>query len=225
MALAAGLAGESACPTLRAVDQKRRNLAVAAVAPNPECATGACEAAIERLEALILRLPHDYTALYQLGVCYAGVCRSHPLVHPGIAAEYLRHSLSLAGEQPGVRAAILDQLGHTLLQLGDPAALRSAIECHSEAAGLYHSRGMAEDGSRTEYNLGNSNCELSELTGEDHWSEAIRHYKAALSSPERRVAVLTNLATAYRQVNDISSCIRCYRRALATKTVRTNPAK
>ncbi len=196
-----------------------------ALAPLPECATGKCPAAIDRLEALICRRPHDYTAHYQLGVCYAGLCRKHPLVSPALAAAYLRHSLTLAGEQWGARAAILDQLGHTLLQLSDDAGLREAIARHSEAAALYQTLGLAEEASRAEYNLGNSCCELSEATGEDHWREAILHYRAALASRSRRAAVLTNMATAYRHVNDLANCIRCYRQALATRTVRENPDK
>lgn len=198
---------------------------------NPACARGECEGAIALLEQSVQRQPHNYTLHYNLGVCYGGLCRSHPLVHPNTAAAYLRQALRLAPEPAGVRAAILDQLAGTLLQVPGEAALREAIAHHLEAAGLYRTLGMGADWSRTEYNLGNSCCELSESTGEEHWNEAIAHYLASLEvqpgekNPDRDMAAMINLGTAYRRVHNLAGSVRCYRRALRFPAARSNPEK
>jgi tetratricopeptide (TPR) repeat protein len=104
--------------------------------------------------------------------------------------------------------------------------LRDAIECHIEAAAIYRSLGMADDWGRTQFNLGNSYCELSEITGEDYWQEAVLHFEASLrvrtreKDPERHAAVLENLGSAYRRLScgcpgdNIGKSIKCYRRAL-----------
>jgi len=198
---------------------------------NPACARGDCPGSIALLEQSLQRQPHNYALHYNLGVCYGGLCRSHALVHPDTAAAYLRQALRLAPAPAAVRAAILDQLAETLLQVSGESALREAIDHHREAAGLYRTMGMAADWSRTEYNLGNSCCELSESTAEEHWSEAIAHYLTCLEvqprekSPERHLAVLINLGTAYRRAHDLDRSIQCYRRALRFQAARSNPEK
>ena len=198
---------------------------------NPACARGDCEGPIALLEQSVQRQPHNYALHYNLGVCYGGLCRSHPLVHPDTAAAYLRQALRLAPAPAAVRAAILDQLAGTLLQVPGETALREAIGHHLEAAGLYRSLGMAADWSRTEYNLGNSCCELSESTGEEHWTEAIAHYLTSLEvqrrekNPDRDMAVLINLGTAYRRVHNPGGSVQCYRRALRFPAARSNPEK
>ncbi|MDR3698282.1 MAG: hypothetical protein P4L56_01525 [Candidatus Sulfopaludibacter sp.] len=200
-------------------------------AQNPACALGDCEASIAVLEQSVCRQPHNYALHYKLGVCYGGLCRSHPLVHPDTAAAYLRQALRLVPEPTGVRAAILDQLAGTLLRIPGDTALREAIDCHLEAARLYRTLGMAEDWSRTEYNLGNSCCDLSERTAEEHWREAIAHYLTSLEIQTREkhaardAAVLINLGTAYRRVHNLDLCINCYRRALRFQATRSNPEK
>ena len=198
---------------------------------NPACACGDCEGSIALLEQFVQRQPHNYALHYNLGVCYGGLCRSHPLVHPDTATAYLRQALRLAPAPAGVRAAILDQLAGTLLHVPGETALREAIDRHLEAAGLYRTLGMAADWSRTEYNLGNSCCELSESSGEEHWSEAIAHYLTSLEieprekNPERDMAVLINLGTAYRRVHNPGGSVQCYRRALRYPAARCNPEK
>jgi tetratricopeptide (TPR) repeat protein len=202
-----------------------------ASAQNPACALGDCEASIAMLEESVCRQPHNYTLHYKLGVCYGGLCRNHPLVHPETAAAYLRQALRLVPKPTGVRAAILDQLAGTLLHMPGETALREAIDHHLEAAGLYRALGMAGDWSRTEYNLGNSCCDLSERTGEEHWREAIAHYLTSLEiqtwekDANRDMAVLINLGTAYRRTGNLDRCIQCYRRALRFHAARSNPEK
>ena len=117
---------------------------------------------------------------------------------------------SLAPDRGRFRAAVVDQLGNTLCHSGSTpraVALRAAIECHIEAAEIYQSLGMADDWGRTQFNLGNSCCDLSEITGEDHWQEAVFHYEESLrvrtreKDPERHAAVLENLGSAYRRLS------------------------
>ena len=187
------------------------------------CENRACEKAISLLEEALRQRPIDFTLHYRLGQCYGGLCRRHSLVHSEMALAFLRQALRLARDRPGARAEVLDQLAATLLESGSPAregVLLEAIGYHEEAAGLYRSLGMEEDWGRAEYNLGNSYCELAELTGQELWREAIAHYLAVLEvrtreqDPEAYAAVLTNLGTAYRHVPAIGLCIQYYHRAL-----------
>jgi len=194
------------------------------------CAYGDCEQAIGLFERAVGLEPYDFRLHYRLGMCYGGCCRLHALVHPDMAVAYLRPALRLVGATPGrARAAIADQLGDTLCHGGTApraAALRTAVACHAEAAEIYQSLGMADDWGRTQFNLGNSCCELSEITGESHWQEAVFHYEESLrvrtreKDPERHAAVLENLGSAYHRLSDhgtggnVRKSIECYRRAL-----------
>ncbi len=199
------------------------------------CGARECENAIGLWETAVARQPYDYELHFQLGLCYGGLCEQHPMVHPDMAVAYLRHALRLTEAAPKkVRAAIVDQLGDTLYHSGSapgPAALRAAIECHREAAELYQSLGMAEDWGRVQFNLGNYHCDLSEITGEDHWQEAVLHYRESLrvrtreKDPALHASVLENLGSAHRRLSGINECIKCYRRALRIYTAASRPAK
>jgi tetratricopeptide (TPR) repeat protein len=204
------------------------------------CAAGECEAAINLLEEAVRGHPYDFRLHYRLGLCYGGCCRDHPLVQPDMAIPYLRQALRLAGADPRQRAAVADQLANTLLHsrtMPLHMALRAAIDCHVEAAELYASLELQDEWARVEFNLGNSWCDLSEITGEDHWREAVTHYENALrvrtreKDPERYAAVLENLGAAYRRLpgtdaaGNIRKCIQCYRRALCVYAPKTHPEK
>lgn len=205
------------------------------------CGARDCENAIHLWEKAVGSQPHDYELHFQLGLCYGGLCERHPLVHPDMAVAYLRHALRLTEAAPKrVRVAIVDQLGDTLCHSGSDsgtAALRAAIECQVEAAEMYQSLGMTEDWGRIQFNLGNSCCDLSEIAGEDHWQEAVFHYRESLrvrtreKDPERHAAVLENLGSAYRRLSvsgtgePVKESIRCYRRALRIYAVASRPEK
>jgi tetratricopeptide (TPR) repeat protein len=146
-----------------------------------------------------------------------------------MAVSYLRQAGQLVGPScPEYRAGVLDLLADTLCRNRNhpaPAALREAIDFRREAAGIYQSLGRADDWARTQFNLGNSCCDLSELTGEDHWQEAVSHYRESLrvrtpeKDPERYAAVLENLGSACRRLaggleEHVRESIRCYLRAL-----------
>jgi tetratricopeptide (TPR) repeat protein len=207
--------------------------------PN-RCSAGSCEEVIPALEEAIRRRPCDARGYYQLGLCYSGSCQAHGLVSPEMAAAYLRRALDLEDGPALFRASILDALGNTLIRCaGQPAdaALRDAIACHTEAAGIYRAAGNSSDWARTQFNLGNSCCELSESTGEDHWHEAVSHYERSLEvrtrnrDPERYAAVLENLGTAYRRLEvgpdgaNVKKSIDCYRRALRECPCSRHPAR
>jgi tetratricopeptide (TPR) repeat protein len=205
------------------------------------CAAGRCPEAIDLLEQAVRSQPSNFRLHHALGVCYSGSCCTHALTHPDIAAQYLRHALELLGAEPRLtRAAILDALGNTLRHSrGLPAAsaLEASIDCHRAAAEIYQSLGMADDWGRTQFNLGNSCCDLSEITGEDHWQEAVAHYQESLrvrtleKDPERHAAVLENLGSAFRRLpcggngNNVRKSIQCYRRALRIYAPATHPGK
>jgi len=194
------------------------------------CAQGECENAIGLLENAVAHEPHDFRLYYRLGQCYGGGCRRHALVHPDMAIAYFRQALRLIGTRPGkFRAVILDQFGNTLCHsasLPRTDALRAAIECHVEAAEIYQALGMDDDWGRTQFNLGNSCCDLSEISGEDHWQDAVFHYEQSLrvrtreKDPERHAAALENLGSAYRRLSgggdgaSVNKSIGCYQRAL-----------
>jgi len=199
------------------------------------CANGECQKAIGLFENTLARQPHDFRLHYRLGLCYGGDCRPHPLVHADMAVAYLRQALHLIGAIPGrVRASVVDQLGNALCHQGGAPrtnALRAAIECHREAAEIYQSLGMADDCGRARFNVGNSCCELSEITGEDHWQEAVLHYRESLrvrtreKDPERHAAVLENLGSAYRRLPSARKSIQCYQQALRIYTAAAHPEK
>ena len=137
------------------------------------------------------------------------------------------------------RAGILDALGNALVRStkARQQALRDAIVCHREAADLYAALGRRDDWARTQFNLGNSCCDLGEATGEDHWQEAVDHYRRSLKvrtrqkDPARYAAVLENLGTAYRRASTddagagVKKCIACYRRALRVYSPDAYPGK
>jgi tetratricopeptide (TPR) repeat protein len=201
------------------------------------CAEGRCERAIELLEEALREQSLGFGLHYALGRCYGGGCRTHSLTDPDMASAYLRRSLDLLGDERGLsRAATLDELGNTLVRSrGAPRdeALRRAIECHREAAEIYARLGNRQEWARTQFNLGNSSCELSETTGEDHWREAVSHYEDSLrvrtreADPEGHAASLENLGTAYRRLSgaDVRKCIGCFRKALHVYTAAAYPGK
>jgi tetratricopeptide (TPR) repeat protein len=207
--------------------------------PNP-CGGRPCEEAIATFEAAVRERPADALGHYQLGLCYSGSCRVHSQVSPEMATAYLWRALALAGAGEFLRASILDALGNTLIRCPDrprDAALRDAIACHGEAAAMYRAIGNPGDWARTQFNLGNSCCELSEATGEDHWQEAVCHYEKSLEvrtrkeNSERYAAVLENLGTAYRRLPgeaagaNVRKSIECYHRALRVCRRSANPAR
>jgi tetratricopeptide (TPR) repeat protein len=201
------------------------------------CAAHRCEDAIELLERTIRQGPSSYKLHYMLGVCYAGGCRRHSLANPEMAVPYLRHALQLAGTRDRrARAAILDELGNALCagsELPRDSVLRAAAACLAEAAQLYGAAGAPQQSARLHFNLGNTLCDLSEATGEDHWLDAVSHYQEALRirtrerDPERHAAVLENLGTAYRRLSgeNVGKCIRCYRQALRVYVAGKYPQK
>lgn len=199
------------------------------------CLAGKCEESIDLLEQAVRLRPGDYSLHYRLGICYGGCCRSHPLVHPDMAIPYFRQALRFLGDEPGAaRAAVLDQLGNTLIERSRTAeadSLRTAIDCHLSAAEIYRSLGMANEWARIQFNLGNSCCDLSEAAGEHHWAEAVSHYEQSLrirtrqKDPQLYAAVQENLGTAYRRLPDFLKSIQCYRRALWVHNPTANPEK
>jgi tetratricopeptide (TPR) repeat protein len=204
------------------------------------CAAGDCERAIGLWEKAVVRAPADYTLHYRLGICYGGACRTHGMVHGEMAVSYLRQASRLTenSEKRG-RAIIQEQLAGAICRGASPTAdaLRSAIECYREAAEIYLSSGMLADWARTQFNLGNTCCDLSELGEEEHWKEAVFHYTEALSARIReqdtdgQCAVLENLGTAYRRLQEgdsadnIRKSIQCYQRALRVRGTALNPSR
>lgn len=212
----------------------------AAEGADQACADGHCERAIPLLEEVIRRYPGDFRLHYRLGMCYGGSCRPHSLVSPEMAVPYFRQALRLVGGAPRTRADILDELAGALLRSPGTMrdqSLRAAIDCHTEAAEIYRSLGGADDWSRTKFNLGNSCCELSEITGENHWQEAIGHYEESLrvrtreKDAARYAAVLENLGSAYRSLPEsdagggVRKSIHLYRHALAIYSRSAYPGK
>jgi tetratricopeptide (TPR) repeat protein len=205
------------------------------------CEAGECENAVNFLERAVALEPHDFRLHYRLGLCYSGNCRPHALVHREMAIPYLRHALRLVGEDRGhYRAAVLDQLATTLCRRTTPpkvADLRESIGYHRQAAEIYHSLAMADEWARTHFNLGNSCCDLSEFTGEEHWQEAVFHFEESLrvrtlqQDRERHAAVLENLGSAYRRLTgrgdgkSAAKSIDCYHRALRIWNQRSHPRK
>ncbi len=200
------------------------------------CGAKRCEDAIHALESDLQRQPSDALACYELGLCYSGGCHSHSLVSPEMAVAYLRRALCLTNDTGLLRAYILEALGNTLAgetNSRNADALCEAIACHSQAADLYRAAGKSADRARAQFNLGNSCCELSEATGENHWREAIGHYEDALAvrtpgkDPAGRAAVLENLGTAYRQLRGsyVEKAVGCYRRALRLCSPTGSPAR
>jgi tetratricopeptide (TPR) repeat protein len=195
------------------------------------CDAGRCAEAIETLERMVRQFPGNHRLYLTLGICHSGVCRAHGMTHPPMAVQYLRHALTLVGEQPSPdRAEVLEALCNALARQPEEAALREAIERGREAAALYRQAGQVEDWARIQFNLGNSWCELSELTGEEHWREAVACYETVLDirtrqkDPERHAAVLENLGSAYRRL-DVVRAIQCYRRALRIFNATDYPAR
>jgi len=157
-----------------------------------------------------------------------------------MAVAYLRQALRLMGADTGrARAAVLDELGNALIRGADApreTALGDAIDSHRDAAQLYESLGQADDCARLHFNLANSCCELSDLTGTDHWQEAVLHYERSLrvrtrlADPERYAATLENLGTAYRRLpaadgSNVQNSIKCYRRAMHIYAAAAYPDK
>lgn len=206
------------------------------------CAGRDCEKAIDLLECAARARPGNLSLHYSLGLCYSGACGfGHPLICPDLAIPYLRRALALLGEDAGIaRATILDALGNALVRGRDAprvAAATTAIECFREAAGIYAECARIDDSARTLFNLANTLCDLSEITGEDHWREAVVHYEESLrvrtleKDPERHAAVLENLGSAYRRLSGggpadyVKKSIRCYQRALRIYVAASHPDK
>lgn len=182
------------------------------------CSRQDCETAIDLLESAVRSWPGSFALHHRLGMCYGGSCRTHSLTDHHIAIGYLRHALTLASTAPALpRATILDTLA------GGYSGARefpAAVDCETQAAALYLECGRLDDWARALFNLGNLCCDLSESSGESHWAEAIGHYQASLSvrtaerSARQHAAVLENLGTAYRHLNELPDALGCYRRAL-----------
>jgi tetratricopeptide (TPR) repeat protein len=206
------------------------------------CDARNCESAINLIEAEVRAQPCNPSLYYSLGLCYSGACGfSHPLICQDLAICYLRRALSLLKEDRGMgRATTLDALGTALVRGRDApsaAAATAAIDCYREAARIYEKCGRLDDRARTLFNLANTNCELSEITGEDHWREAVYQYEESLQvrtlekDPERHAAVLENLGSAYRRLSagdpgeNVTKSIRCYQRALRIYAPATHPDK
>ncbi len=174
------------------------------------CADGRCEDAVRLLERTVRQQPSNCRLYLWLGVCHSGCCGRSRLTDPDFALAYYRQALALAADaDPLVRAAVLEGLASTCLrsrQLSQTEAVRTAIDCNRHAARIYAGCSKLDDWARQEFNLGNACCDLSEITGEGHWQEAISHYGESLKvrtrehDPERHAAVLENLGTAYRQL-------------------------
>ncbi len=194
------------------------------------CAEGRCADAVHLLEKAVQNRPGDFALYYRLGICHAGACRPHQEVHPDLAAQYFRQALRLSGDNADLtRAVILDALGDVLRRsrtVTAVTALQASIDCLREAAAIYRSLGMPGELARTQFNLGNCFCDVSEIAGEDRWHEAVGHYEEALRvrtrdhDPERHAALLENLGSAYRRLSsggpgdNVKQSIRCYQRAL-----------
>jgi tetratricopeptide (TPR) repeat protein len=117
-------------------------------------------------------------------------------------------------------------------------ALRAnaAIDSHREAAQLYESFGLTDDCARLHFNLANSCCELSDLTGADRWQETVLHYEQSLrvrtrwADPERYTITLENLGTAYRRLpaadgSNLKNSIKCCRQAMHIYAAAAYPDK
>jgi tetratricopeptide (TPR) repeat protein len=202
------------------------------------CSAEQCEAAIGALEQQA-STSTDPDAHYQLGLCYTGACRRHPLVDPEIACTHFRQALAIF--PPGKRAeraATLGALGNAFqdaTRLPRRGRLVAAIKCHERAAAIYAELEEPDDWAREEYNLGNAFSDLPEREFPRKWQEAITHYKRALGvrtrerSPRHHAATLLNLGAAYRELaagdrsENLKRAIGCYRRALAIYTAEAFP--
>ncbi len=202
------------------------------------CDRHECEEAVGLLEEAVRIQPGNAELYYQLGFCHSGGCRHHRHVEAKMAETYLRHALSQAqpDAEPVLRAKILDALGNLRSCLvSDALALKEAIACHREAAGIYRRAGRLADWAREEFNQANVWCDVPETGNPDKWTEAIPHYENALkvrtreNDPNRYAATVMNLGTALRQspsgdkAANIVKAVSCYRAALRIYTVRTFP--
>ncbi len=206
------------------------------------CEARECQKAIDLIEGAARARPGDFSLYYSLGLCYAGACGfRHPLICRDLAICYLRRALALLPLDRGImRATVLDALGTALVRGRDApqaGAAAEAIDCYREAARIYEKFSRLDDWARTLFNLGNTCCDLSEITGESHWSEAVIQYEACLrvrtleKDAERHAAVLENLGSAYRRLPEagpgvnVKKSIRCYQHALRIYTPATHPDK
>jgi tetratricopeptide (TPR) repeat protein len=207
----------------------------------PECGSGPCEPVIFQLQKLVERNPTDWALRYRLGVCHSGQCKNHALVFPDLALEHLRSACKAlpASEEPLSRAAILSLLGILYplsATLMEETRLLCALECHEKAAQLYFEHGRFQDWARTQYNLGNTWCDLPLARFPAKWEQAIAHYELSLlfrtrqSHPDAYAATLENLGTAFRQrttgdkAANVGKAIECYRRALRLCPAATAPS-
>lgn len=214
------------------MDQDAANVTAVAL----HCRAGQCVEAISVLEELVRRRPNNAEWFHQLGLCYSGACRSHPLLSIRIAVAYLERALSCigAGSAPSVRVTYLDSLGNAYLRDSQPGA---AIPVLREAAQLYAKLGLTDDWAREEYNLGNAFCDLGEAETPDKWQSAVGHYRNALKvrtkerDPARYAATLQNLGTAYRELAggdraaNVRAAIGCYRGAMRVYDRANFPAE
>lgn len=191
------------------------------------CAEERCEEAVDLLERAVRIQPGNPGLHYRLGACQSGGCRAHAAANPALAMVYLRHALSLAGDDSAsaLRARALDTLGNLYERAG---RAEDAITSHLAAAALYRQRGELEDWAREEFNLGNA------CSGLERWAEAILHYQRALEvrtreyHPVRYAATLENLGAAWRQLPgdraaNVRKALECYRGALRVYTPAVFP--
>lgn len=196
---------------------------------NELCALRLCGEAIALWEEASLLRPEDPYIHYQLGLCYSHDCHAHGLRYPQSAIYHYRQALRLtSAENRLARAALLADLGsaYLLASGSSKAGLLTSIDYLGQAAEIYRRFGKLDDWAREQYNLGNAWCEMPEAEFPSKWDEAVTHFEYALSfrrrekDPERYVATLKNLGTAYRELKtgsravNIRRAIVCYRRAM-----------
>lgn len=195
------------------------------------CQIHHCEEAIGALEAAVRLDPKSAILHYELGFCYSGGCQRHLLSDANVALPHLRlaRTQASASANPLLMARVLDAMGNvypSVSGLSERARLEAAVECHSQAAGLYSALGLAEDWSREEFNAGNVWCDLPEDAHPDKWDRAIALYEECLRArnkregPEQYAATMQNLGTAYREQRrgdpgkSVRKAIHCYHEAL-----------
>jgi tetratricopeptide (TPR) repeat protein len=111
------------------------------------------------------------------------------------------------------------------------------IDRTERSAAMYRAQGKLDDWAREQYNLGNDWCTVPEAQSPAKWEKAIEHYEQALSirtrqkDPERYVATMQNLGTAYRELKsgnriaNICNAIHCCHQALRALPKAAGPKK
>jgi tetratricopeptide (TPR) repeat protein len=185
------------------------------------CEARRCGEAILLLERALRDQSGNAELYHQIGICYSGACRSHPLVSLPLAIPYLMRAVSLIGTTgpATLRAKYLDSLGNVYLANHQP---EEAILRLEEAARMYRGLGLEDEWAREQYNLGNACCDLPKVEAPEKWARAVQHYRNALQvrtrqhDPLRFAATMQNLGTAYRELPspdrnfNVRRAIDCY---------------